>query len=61
MASAGKATWSRPPKRGHDTGRARSNDIGGPAGTQRLTITIGTGSSDRLVVTGLGSTGTCSG
>jgi len=25
---------------------------GGPAGTQQLTITIGTGSSDRLAVTG---------
>jgi Putative Ig domain len=36
-------------------------DIGGPAGTQQLTITIGTGSSDRLVVTGAGFTGTCSG
>jgi hypothetical protein len=30
---------------------------GGPAGTQQLTITIGTGSSDRLVVTGAGFNG----
>ena len=30
---------------------------GGPAGTQQLTITIGTGSSDRLAVTGAGFNG----
>jgi hypothetical protein len=30
---------------------------GGPSGTQQLTITIGTGSSDRLVVTGAGFNG----
>jgi hypothetical protein len=34
-----------------------SNNSQGPSGTQQLTITIGTGSSDRLVVTGAGFNG----
>jgi hypothetical protein len=40
------------------------NNLGqpaGPSGTQQLSITIGTGGSDRLVIRGPSTTGTCSG